>query len=127
MPSAPECPAENSEANSVAGIGKRFPKGRSGNPGGRPRIPDDVRELARAHTLEAVQTLVDVMRDMEAPPASRVRASECLLDRAWGKPETTATIRLPKDVRDLTTAEILARLSDTRPGEADEDEPDSIH
>ena len=32
------------------------------------------------------------MVDDKAPAAARVRASEAVLDRAWGKPETTANI-----------------------------------
>ena len=67
--------------------------------------------MARAHTSEAIQTLAAVMRDADAPPAARVRASESLLDRAWGKAETTANVNLTKDVCDLSTAEILAALA----------------
>jgi len=39
-------------------IGKPFKKGQSGNPGGRPKIVGEVKELARTHTAEAIETLV---------------------------------------------------------------------
>ena len=108
---------------------RSFSKGKSGNPSGRPKIPDDVKELARGLTKEAIATLATVMRDAEAPHSARVRAAETLLDRAWGKPETSANIRINHDARDLSTAEILAALSTFGIAGSEErpDEPDSIH
>jgi Family of unknown function (DUF5681) len=64
-----------------------FKKGQSGNPGGRPKILADVRELARAHTASAMNALVQIVEDANAPPAARVTAANSLLDRAYGKPE----------------------------------------
>ena len=40
----------------------RFLLGHSGNPGGRPKDEYKVAELARSYTVEAVETLVDLMR-----------------------------------------------------------------
>lgn len=69
-----------------ARIGKPFEKGKSGNPGGRPRVPDDVREAAKALTALALDTLEKIIRDDETPAAARVTACEAVLNRAWGKP-----------------------------------------
>ena len=66
--------------------GRPFPPGVSGNPGGRPAVIGPVRELARQHTTTAINTLADIARNTEAPPAARVAASSALLDRGWGKP-----------------------------------------
>jgi len=62
----------------------RFIAGYSGNPGGRPKDEYKVAELARSYTVEAVETLVDLMRHSRD---DRVRgtASQALLDRGWGK------------------------------------------
>lgn len=78
-----------------------FVKGQSGNPGGRPKDVAQVKELARAYTLEAVERLVFWLRS-ENPKASTASAI-ALLERGWGKPEqklegefvTTYVVRTP--------------------------------
>ena len=59
----------------------RFIKGYSGNPGGRPKDEHNVIELARSYTTEALETLVELMRDGKD---ERVRgtAAQALLDRS---------------------------------------------
>lgn len=49
------------------------------------KAPLEIKSLARAHTMKAIQTLVDVMEHPKTPAASRVMASQALLDRGWGK------------------------------------------
>lgn len=92
--------------------GRQFEKGKSGNPSGRPPEPKHVKELARAWTEEAISTLAKIMTDDSQPAAARSKSAEVLLNRAWGTPESTATINVnQKDVRELSTAEILAALA----------------
>ena len=62
-----------------------FKPGQSGNPGGRSKAQVDVRNLAREHTKEAIDTLVLVMRN--GKPAEAAMATNSLLDRGWGKPQ----------------------------------------
>ena len=88
-----------------------FKPGVSGNPGGRPKEVAHVKALAREWTEEAIRTLAEIMGDGSAPHSARVKASESLLDRAWGRAESTATLTMNSDVRELSTAEILAALA----------------
>jgi hypothetical protein len=62
-----------------------FKPGQSGNPGGRSKAQIDVRNLAREHTKEAIDTLVLVMRN--GKPGEAALAANSLLDRGWGKPQ----------------------------------------
>ena len=63
-----------------------FQPGKSGNPLGRPKEDKTIRDLARAHTADAIETLVSIAKDPKASDSARVQASTALLDRAWGKP-----------------------------------------
>ena len=63
----------------------RFVKGVTGNPGGRPVTPEDVKEMLKSATVPAVQILVETMNDENAKPELRVRCAETLLDRVLGR------------------------------------------
>jgi Family of unknown function (DUF5681) len=61
-----------------------FVKGQSGNPSGRPKVANEVKELAREFTIEAVNRLAEWMRSDNAKAS--VAACIALLDRGYGKP-----------------------------------------
>jgi hypothetical protein len=65
--------------------GKPFQPGRSGNPGGRPRVVRELRELARQHAPEAIRELARLATKAKSETA-RVVAIRELLDRGYGKP-----------------------------------------
>ena len=74
METSVECRKENGQ----------FQPGFSRNPGGRPKDEHKVAELACSYTVEAVETLVDLMR-YSRDDRVRGTASQALLDRGWGK------------------------------------------
>jgi len=77
------------------------------NPGGRPKVVAEVKELARKHTGKAIETLVSIMDNPKTAPAARVSAANALLDRGYGKPPQHITgeggpsfvVRLPEPVK----------------------------
>ncbi len=92
-----------------------FQKGESGNPGGRAKVKladgRTLTDLAREHTVEAVQTLADIMRDEGAPAASRVAAADKILNRGWGQAPQTVTladVREPLDLSGMTDDQLTA-------------------
>ena len=77
-------------------------KGQSGNPGGQVKHGRaQLAKLCRECTEEAVETLLDVMRDTHAPAAARVTAATAVLDRGWGKPTQEVKITDDQDVSGL--------------------------
>ena len=64
----------------------QFVAGHTGNAGGRPKDEHKIAELARTYTLEAIETLVELMRGGKSE-RMRGTAAQALLDRGWGKPK----------------------------------------
>ena len=64
-----------------------FQKGKSGNPGGRPKEVAEVRELAKKHGPAAIERLVTLMDSENERTA--VAACQALLDRGYGKPHAS--------------------------------------
>lgn len=74
-----------------------FKPGKSGNPSGRPKSDQTIRDLAREHTDTALKALAEITQDPTAPKIARIQAAIALLDRGWGKPiqynESESTIK----------------------------------
>src|SRR6476646_474893 len=81
-----------------AGAATRFGKGWKG--GGRKPIPEDVKEMARALTPDAIKALGEIVKDKNTPPAARVSAATAILDRAYGKPAQTVNANVTVSVLD---------------------------
>jgi hypothetical protein len=79
-PAAFAPPTEQSGSKKRPG---RWKKGESGNPGGRPKEVAEVRDLARQHTVLAIETLLKWAKSDNA--RASVQACNVLLDRGWGK------------------------------------------
>ena len=88
----------------------QFRKGVSGNPGGRPRVSGEVRELAQSKAPRAFERLVELMESKDQRVA--MAASNAVLDRAYGKPsseERTASFAM----RQVTSAaDLVEAISD---------------
>ena len=61
-------------------------KGYSGNAGGRPKDEHNIAELPRSYSTEAIEPLVDLMRNARDDKV-RGTAAQALLDRGFGKPK----------------------------------------
>ena len=92
-----------------------FEKGKSGNPGGRPKEIGDLRQLAKKRTTSAIKTLVEIMLNKKSPAAARVNAACALLDRGYGRPvqmtELTGKDRGPLEFTEANEAEYARRIA----------------
>ena len=92
----------------------RYKKGFSGNAGGRPKDEHKVAELARSYTAEAIDTLVDLMRNGR-DDRMRGTAAQALLERGWGKPRVEVATTQKSNSESFTEAlEEVARLVNER-------------
>ena len=79
----------NIETAPARPVGRPFPKGVSGNPGGRPK---GLAKRIRAETRdgeELVEVMLGVLRDKTASRRDTMQAATWLADRGFGKPVQT--------------------------------------
>jgi hypothetical protein len=71
-----------------------FPKGKSGNPGGRPKVLGEVQELARQHAPAAIVELARLALKAKNENA-RISAIRELLDRGYGRSRQAVEVSAP--------------------------------
>ena len=104
----------------------KFKPGQSGNPGGRPKVLGEVQTLARQYTTEAIEALVAIMRNKQAPPAAVALASNSILDRGYGRPAQTIAASVNRQAPDeMSDAELLA-IAAYGGSDDDEEADDSV-
>jgi hypothetical protein len=93
-----------------------FEKGKSGNPGGRPKESDEIKKLALEHCPNAIKRLAELINDENG----RTAAAACVavLDRGVGKPPQS----LEHSGVIATTHEEYLKQLDSLPDDADRED-----
>jgi hypothetical protein len=88
----------------------------SGNPSGRPKANPDLKAAAAAHTMDALDTLVKIMKDDDAKPSDRIAAAGMILDRGHGK--ATQHVDVTSDKSSLVDLLVMLGSGKTIDGDA---------
>jgi hypothetical protein len=89
---------------------KPFPKGVSGNPGGKTKQDLEIEAFARLNAKLALDTLIEAMT--KAPLMSdRINAAKQVLERAYGKPKETVTVTHERPVSEWTEEQLDAAIA----------------
>jgi hypothetical protein len=82
--------AQNSGETATPAVGRPFPKGASGNPGGRPKgLARYVRELVGDDGQRIADFMLSILDNETERTETRLRAAEWLADRGFGKTPAT--------------------------------------
>lgn len=91
----------------------RFQKGQSGNPGGRPKMPAEIRDTAMSYALPAIEKLAAILKDKKARHSDQIKAAEILLDRGLGKPRQSISAEVSQgpDFAGMSVEDKIAALT----------------
>lgn len=79
-------------------------------PGRSNPAPYSLQKLAKEHTQEALDVVLEIMRDSEAEPGTRLEAAKQMLDRGWGK----AALKVQTESIQYTLKDIEEKLLEHR-------------
>jgi len=82
-----------------------FKKGASGNPGGRPKVEGEIREIAQLNGPAAIRRLVQLMNDRDKRVA--LAACNAILDRGYGRPQQAIQVKDDYDMKERFLATLL--------------------
>jgi len=64
----------------------QFVKGKSGNPGGRPKVPEPFKELVQRKSVPALERIIEIMENPASKPGDVFMCAKLILEYANGKP-----------------------------------------
>ena len=92
--------------------------------GSKCKVTADIRAAAQEYGQEALDKLIDIMRN-GTYQAVQITAAKEILDRAYGKAKITGEISVVRETVDFTDAELAAIAAASRNGAAQSQESET--
>jgi hypothetical protein len=73
-------------------------------------VPQEVRDMARALTPDALRVVGECLRSKRAPWSARMRAVEIALERGWGKAVQPVEVNDQRPLAGVPAEKLLAAL-----------------
>ena len=113
--------------------GGRWVKGQSGNPGGRPKMPEDLKRAMQGLAEDAIKVLREALSSDDE--RVRIMAAGHVLDRGYGKPTQAVDLTAKTDLGAAHLEVLKAHMESRRGGEVtavaspsvEEDETPTTH
>lgn len=77
----------------------KFQKGQTGNPGGRPKLPEEFRAFAKEKSMEALKMLYEMMIDPNEKSDIRIKCGEVIISYGVGKPQQSVDLTANGDIK----------------------------
>lgn len=103
--------SQNTESARKNPIGQ---KGYTGNPGGRPKMPDDIRQAFASISRDSLPILrkIAMGEHPEAKTSDVLKAQEMAHDRAWGKPLQQLEAEVRNGIEPVDTSKLTPEQKD---------------
>ena len=85
-------PKKNYNPKSLKNLKPQKPGEPSINPEGRPKAPQEFRDLCKTYSVDAVKAVFDIVIDASTPAKVRVQGAELLINHGYGKPKESVDI-----------------------------------
>lgn len=85
-------PKKNYNPKSLENLKPQKPGEESHNPNGRPKAPQEFRDLCKTYSIKAATAVYKIVIDNKMPAKVRVQGAELLINHGYGKPKESVDI-----------------------------------
>ena len=77
----------------------KFKEGQSGNPRGRPKLPETFKQFAKDKSIESIQMLYDMMTKYDVEDSIKIKCAEIIISYGIGKPTQAIDMTMDNEIK----------------------------